>query len=614
MGNDETTTIKITYNGIIRELKIKTNITIEELIKQFIKKYLDDKYDLKNFTLIMNGEICSFENTIETYKNEIKNNFIFILRYNGNENEYDIDRDKIVLECLTEEEEVTNNLDMEINIIFFKIERNQFINNNDLDLHGLLKLCLLKEIANSDDINNEIIKKLPSNLSWVMAILKNGKINYENVQEGILEILKKINGRNIINFSKYVDEIITLNSINKYLFPYLNDSRNDIQYIQNCLGKYVEYSKKFEEEFERAKRDSVFEYSIISSAIIERENIEQFKREREKCPNRIDRVLFHGTSHDSISKILTDLFKVGRCNQHGTGIYFTEDLDSCWIYGSEKNKNINDNHRNLNIPQVGENFSFIASAIYYDENGFERVKGSERDPKKNQINYALAGMNELETIIDKKPDKSKFFGTEYVINDKTNQILPFMSFKLKRDEYCIIWRDTNFSPNPVYNNEFDDIFKNFLKERMEYINKMAKYNVYCCETTEEALNLIKRKKYNKIILISNIGSDLGGKKFIEEARKIIKNEVVVLFNAYSIYHLDWVKNYKNALFSNIPKFYEQYLDCFYDKTEDESKTAIKDLKNCIENYYDVKFNFDEKFLDYPYTKNNNYKEFKDLRF
>ncbi len=78
--------------------------------------------------------------------------------------------------------------------------------------------------------------------------------------------------------------------------------------------------------------------------------------------------------------------------------------------------------------------------------------------------------------------------------------------------------------------------------------------------------------------------------------------MVVLFNAYSIEHLNWVKKYKNALFSNLPNFYEQYLDCFYNKTEGESKIAIKDLKNCIENYYNVKFNFDDNFLNYPYYK------------
>ena len=34
------------------------------------------------------------------------------------------------------------------------------------------------------------------------------------------------------------------------------------------------------------------------------------------------------------------------------------------------------------------------------------------------------------------------------------------------------------------------------------------------------MKLVKRKKYNKIILISNVGKNLGGKHFVEEARKI----------------------------------------------------------------------------------------------
>ena len=304
--------------------------------------------------------------------------------------------------------------------------------------------------------------------------------------------------------------------------------------------------------------------------------------------------------------------KNSRCIQHGEGVYFTEDLDSCWIYGSEAKSNNDKDRRNKNIPKIGEYFSFIASAIYYDEKGWRRVYDWTYTPKKNEVNFAWAGVNQLETIKG-EPDRTHLIGTEYVINDP-NQICPFMSFKLQRDEYCIIWRDNNFSPKPVYNNKFDAIFKQFLKERMEYINKMAKYNVYPCETSEEALNLIRRKKYNKIILISNIGTDYGGKKFIEEARKIIGNEVVVLFNAYSINHLNWVKNYKNAFFSNQPEFYEQYLECFYDKNEDECKEAIKKLKKDIEKHYKVQFNFDDTFLDYPYTKNEKIKLLSDLVF
>lgn len=133
-----------------------------------------------------------------------------------------------------------------------------------------------------------------------------------------------------------------------------------------------------------------------------------------------------------------------------------------------------------------------------------------------------------------------------------------MNAKLERNEYCVIWRDNNFSSNPVYNNKFEK--KNFLKERIRYIKQECKYNIYIFETTEKALNIAKRKKYNKIILISNVGTSLDRKDFIEEVRKILGSNVFALFLAYNIAHLEWIKEYKNTLFSNKPKFYEKYIE------------------------------------------------------
>ena len=61
----------------------------------------------------------------------------------------------------------------------------------------------------------------------------------------------------------------------------------------------------------------------------ERENLDIFEKERKKCPNRVDKILYHGTSIEPISCILTGLFKksVDRCYQHGKGVYFTDFLD-----------------------------------------------------------------------------------------------------------------------------------------------------------------------------------------------------------------------------------------------------------------------------------------------
>ena len=504
------------------------------------------------------------------------------------------------------------NYSKEINIKFIKEQNN--INKSyfsifksfqkEEELYGLLKLCLLKEI--SSKLGDEQIKKLPDLLSCIVTILKKGYITDPINKEEIKKVLKKMKGSNILNFSKYIHESINSSNINILLHFLNNEDLKEIKDIKNRLLNYNEYIQIFEKDFEKRKRNSIFEFSIISLVIMEREDFQTFEKERKNCPNRIDRILYHGTSIEPISCILTGYFRksIDRCYQHGKGVYFTDTLDYCWFYGGEKSNRSNGNK----IPAINETFTLIACSIYYDKKGFRHVKDHTYTPKKNEINFAYA--KEDFSTIKEYPDKRKFFGTEYVIWD-LEQICPFIGAKLKRKEFCVIWRDNNFSSKPVYNNQFDEIFKKFLKERMKYIEQFAEFNIYPCETSEEALELINRKKYNKIILISNVGTDLGGKKFVDNARKIIGNDVIALFLAYNIQHLNWIKNYKNALFSNEPNFYEEYLNCFNDEIYGK-KEKILELKQTIENHYKVNFNFDDKFLDYPKFKDGG--NFSELMF
>ena len=410
--------------------------------------------------------------------------------------------------------------------------------------------------------------------------------------------MKKMRGSNIINFSNYVDEVIDDNQINKILNLLSKSDLKEMKDIKYRLSKYNNSIKLFNNEFEKSKKESIFEFSIISLVVIEREYFEKFEIERKKCPNRVDKILYHGTSIELTSNILTGLYRKSmekRKAINGKGVYFTDLLDYAWYYGGEGGNRANFH----SIPKVDDTFTVIVNSIYYNRNGFQQVKDGNRTPGKNQINFAYAGAGSERLTY---PDTNKFLAKEYVIYD-LDQICPFMSAKFKRVEYCVIWRDTNFSSNPVYNNEFDQVFKKFLKERMEYINQNAKYNIYPCETSEEALELVNRKKYNKIILISNVGADKGGKKFIEKARQIIGNDVIALFLAYQISHLDWIKNFKNALFSNDPKFYEEYLRCFEgEEGEYIIKLELKNLIGKMENNYGVKFNFDGKYLNYPKFK------------
>ena len=495
-------------------------------------------------------------------------------------------------------------INIEVNIQF--ITKKQSYNNlsSSENLSGLLKLCLLKEISSKYTDNK--IRELSENLSWIIEILKNGYIFIGDPKEGIAKILNKLNGCNIINFSKYVDETINFNEVNNLISRLDQNSINEIENIKNCLSKYNEHIKFFEKEIDRAKKNSIFEYSIISLAIIDREDFELYSNERKNCPNRVDRILFHGTGISPISSILTGNFWQSKSGVHGAGVYFTEDLDYSWYYGGKENR------ENFNIiPKINDCFSLIASSIYYNKDGFKRVYDSSYTPKKNEINFGYAECRWGATIKEQTPDMTKFIGTEYVI-DELNQICPFVAARLKRDEYCVIWRDNNFSSKPVYNNEFDKIFKSFLNERLKYIEQTSKFNIYPCETSEEALKLIRRKKYNKIILISNIGTDLGGKKFITEARSIIGNDVITLFLAYNTNHLNWVKDFKNSLFSNEANFYEEFLDCFYGKNEDDTYKSINELKKKIEQKFNTQFYFDSTFLYYPNFKNSGY--FTDLSF
>ena len=105
-----------------------------------------------------------------------------------------------------------------------------------------------------------------------------------------------------------MDEIIDSNQINKILNFLRKDDLKEMNDLKNLLSKYNNCIKLFNQEFEKSKKESIFELSVISLIIIEREDFEIFEREREKCPNRVERILYHGTNIEPISGILTSVY------------------------------------------------------------------------------------------------------------------------------------------------------------------------------------------------------------------------------------------------------------------------------------------------------------------
>ena len=596
------------YNNSKNLFPLKVNI--KEKISTLIEAYKNNAkvYD-QNLVFYFNYKVLNPNLSVEQAGLQ-QNSIISVKKndnYNGKVDEclylpHNTNTD-IIPECLISSKGTDNTNDPRsqpekiINIKFIKQPGiNSFILYSNPELNGILKLSLLKEI--SSKLNNVQISKLPDIVAYIMKILKNGYSNTPDMKKNIKDILEKMKGSNIMCFSRYVNEIININELNTITALLRNDELNEINDIKNRLSKYNEHAKQFEREFEIAKRNSIFEFSIISLVIIEREDYIRFENGKNNCPNRVDRILFHGTSIEPIASILTGYFRksIDKGLVFGKGVYFTDLLDYCWFYGGAGG-----NRENANtIPEINKTFTLIACSTYYNQKGFRRVYDNKYTPKKNEINFAYAG-SQTEALAN--PDRSKFYGTEYVIWD-LDQICPFISAKLERQEYCFIWRDTNFSLKPIHFNQFDETFKKFLKERIKYIEQTAKFNIYPCETTEEALKLIRRKKYNKIILISNAGD--GGREYISEARKIIGNEVIALFVAYLEDHLKWIKDFQNAIFCNESIYYEKYIECFNDPNTNNVKRNIEALISSIENRYKVRFNFNSKYLDFPYYKGSGF--------
>ena len=515
------------------------------------------------------------------------NSEIKIIKYNNDNNNKNFSG-RVEEACIISNNKVDSNFK-----IFIKFIKSNTISQyrSNIDLKGLLKLCLLNEISlklNQNDL--EKIRYFSQEAYLILKILKqSNNTDLSKQDETIKKVLSEKLGSNILCFSNYVDEVLNSQTINQ-LMKYLNQNYlNQILDTKIRLAKYYYFVDMFEKEIQNSLRKSVFEFSVTSLVIIERNDFDIFEKERNSCPNRQERLLYHGT-------------QIHPC-QHGRGVYFTDDLDYCWFYGGDQ-----DNRANKNIiPGIGKIFTAIATLVYYDKTKFLQVKDyyTREQPRKNEINFAYAG-SDFDTIIN--PNPREFYGTEYVIWE-LSQICPLISLKFKRVEYCIIWRDINFSKDAIYGDQFDSLFKGFLKESIKYIRQEAKFNVYPCQTTEEALSLVNRKKYNKIILISNVGNDLGGKAFVDQARKIIGNDVVVLFLAYNIQHLEWIKNYKNALFSNDQILYKEYLNSF--NQPDPSLSINQLIKKC-EFYYKVKFNFDNNYLYYPLYRDSG--SYSDLTF
>ena len=503
--------------------------------------------------------------------------------------------------------------------IFTEFHKNVNLNESDgktIPLTGILKLILIKHIASNIDAN-----KINSNeIKKIILELQKGIEMKDNPQKDIKTNLEQNDGNNILAYSKYACSVINDNIINDLLKLVSSNIKNDILKYWSVLSKYEPFNKLFEVELFKAIERSYFDYSLIGLSIYQQTNRKQFVETMHQTPNLVVKYLFHGTQIDPISKIMTGGFLYTRKAFYGMGIYFSDMLDYVSFYAG--GKNFDDRRENFGrILPVNETFSCVSAEVYYSQAKkkdvfdfslwvetldhfptYEELKRdySDKMVEKGGVHFARVEPNQgrirkkEEIIEDKK--SGKFVGTEYVITEM-EQILPLYGLTFKRNEYFVIWRDNHFKG--------DNDYSEFLKVRKLFIYEYAKMNAYFESSLERALEIIKRKRNNKIILISNIGLDLAGKKFVEVARKILGFNVMVLFISANRNHLKWLENFPNALYTSHEDFYKKYIMNY-------NKQGLLDLKKEVEARNKINLKFEGNFLEFPHFVNN--KEYNKIRF
>ena len=282
-------------------------------------------------------------------------------------------------------------------------------------------------------------------------------------------------------------------------------------------------------------------------------------------------------------------------------------MDYLWYYGGKHNRD------NLNrIPKIGEFFTCVASEIYYDSHKLENVYNYDAEDSfvdKNAIRCVFVDHNGgvlSKNILD---GYKGFIGNEYVLTDK-NQYLPLYGIVFKRVEYLVIWRDYNFNPqNP--NNYSIDIFneiQEFHRKIKKIINRELNSKIYYTKTNEEALDLLNRKRYNKVVIITN-GNNSGG-DFIEKTREIIGANTIAAVTSYDVYnHIEWVQNMENVLILNGIDLHDKFFKCI--KMNDMN--LYLQLKEEINNQYNFNLNnCTGNLFNFPKFKANGY--FSELIF
>ena len=611
------------FNIVIKSIDEKTlhlTVSPSETIKSIKTKIMNQMcLPIEEQALLFGGKIMKDFNTLEYYGVE-DNGIITLMKLllkddslQQKKNEIPIYNPKFrLLPTII----LNIEYDCTINEILYnnlKKELSEIVGNNNFSIIELrkgsiiMKIVLLGDLAlkgikasefnkTSEEINT-VLKKIES--AKFVCLGKNGS---SNTSYNIPDYSKDENRIKLIEFLKEScknnDDIFqsTSTMTNKEFDMILEKTMKyvaDIAFTQEInqkkyiLNKLEDFNNQIESIIEQSKKESIFEFGVAGLSLIDRDT-SNYQNLKSECKNMVTKFLFHGTTTNASSLITTGNFKDSTTAFFGPGIYMTDMLDYSGFYACKENAQ--SKFENLNIiRKKDELFSIVVSQVFYDKLKFEKCyELTDESIPPNGIRYV--NVNSYGQPLSKNQTKEKgykkFIGSEYVIPSQ-DQILPLYSITLKRNEYYCLWKDYHFSHQTQFT------------EHAIHVKNMAKQllgiNVYGVGEFDEALDIIRRKKYNKVIIISNVGIVDKAKQFIEDIRKILKFNVVILFFTASLGHLEWIKEIPNVLFTIDDCFFKEYILNF-------NESGLNNLKVKIEEEYGQKLNKFHADLSYPLFK------------
>ena len=470
------------------------------------------------------------------------------------------------------ENEKQNQISSSLNVRIGQPKNNQ--EGNKKNLSCFLKFLLITRITNKV----ENISKYDENFKNVEEVIKliknnqdfNGNKNWKN-KNNILDYLKYLDNKNLDR-----------NSLLENIFSEDKKVRNEIFDYWNYLSIYEEYNNNFEHKFFEDLKNCNLDYSIVNMNILERDNPEEYDQKKKECKNMKKMMLYFLYEINYDSNKLNMKLEFSNKSVYGSGFYFSDSIED--ILRCQNNEK---------FPEIGESFSLIICEIFYDEEKLREFNMNLSSSDSNQNNKEKVEPNGLKKIeifhFNDNNSKTRIF-TEYVLSEKY-QIFPIYTLTLRRNEYFVIYRDPNFVKKNHYTKDLKEIMLRSLKYSYDK-------NFYFESSTEKALELILKKKKVKVILITSIGRDKSGKRFAEIARRILqRDDLIVLFFSNNTNHLGWIKNFSNCLYASEFDIYEEYISKY-------NYNSLRDLKEKIEDLYDLKLNFSFNYLSYSNCEND----------